>query len=60
MKELQPLLEYIDSYSYIDDEEEIVIRHSPWAAQAQKVYDDALRLIENTDACTVVYNLFRR
>ena len=46
MKELQPLLGHIDSYINIDDEEEIVIRHTPCAAQAQKVYEDALRLIE--------------
>ena len=46
MKELQTLLEYIDSYIYVDDEEEIVVKHGPFAAKAQQVYEEALDTLD--------------
>lgn len=45
MKELQPILEHIDSYIYVDEEEEIVVKHGPDAEKAQQVYEDALKFL---------------
>lgn len=45
MKELRPLLEFIDNYIYIDEEEEIVVKHGPHAEEAQRVYMEAISIL---------------
>lgn len=44
MKEWNELLEYIDEYVYIQEDEEIVIRYSARAENAKRVYDKGLKL----------------
>lgn len=44
MKEWNELLEYIDEYVYMQEDEEIVIRYSAKAENAKRVYEKGLKL----------------
>lgn len=43
MKEWKELLKYINEYVYMQEDEEIVIRYSARASEAQKAYDNGLQ-----------------
>ena len=45
MRILHDLLEYIDEYFYLKDEEEIIIRYGERAALAKEIYDKAVSFV---------------
>lgn len=57
MKEWQELLNYINEYVYMDEEEEIVIRYSAKAADAQRAYDNGLRFAGEGDHAKWMYDI---
>lgn len=57
MKEWQELLDYINEYVYMEEEEAVVIRYSAKAVEAQRVYDNGLRFAGEGEHSKWMYDI---